>query len=119
MISYWQFIAIAALFALLGCIQTADSFELGSPFTISENQTLSNSGANMTIKAISFENSLCPFGVTCIWSGELGVNLQVNGDMIYLGTQTKPSAEYMKYNIELLSINYDARIATVKVTGVA
>ncbi|MFA6530226.1 MAG: hypothetical protein WCT31_00715 [Candidatus Micrarchaeia archaeon] len=112
-------LSIIFLIFTLGCIQLpnpGNSFELNKNFNISQGETLINQEANLTVKAISFANSLCPSGVTCIWAGELGVNLQVNNETIYLGTQTRKNTIYLSRSIELISINYDTKQATLKIS---
>ncbi|MDO8554075.1 MAG: hypothetical protein Q7S22_04670 [Candidatus Micrarchaeota archaeon] len=96
--------------------QVLKTFELDKSFTISENETLTNQAEDITIKAVSFTSSLCPADVICIWSGELGVNLEVNNETVYLGDVTRKTVNVSSYQIDLLSIDYESKKADIVIS---
>ncbi len=93
--------------------QVLKMFELDKSFTIVENETLFNKEENLTLKVISFSDSSCPADVQCIWAGELGVNLEIKNEIIYLGMTTRKSIDISEYHIELVSIDYKAKKAEI------
>ena len=63
----------------------ADTFPLGTSFTMSPQQELMNKSADMTIKWLEVsEDSRCPKNTNCVWEGQAKVNLLVNGDPLVL-----------------------------------
>ena len=74
--------AILTCLALAGCgaapARESQSVELGAQFTLAPGATASvkNAGIEVTFVAVT-EDSRCPRDVTCIWAGEVKVQLEI------------------------------------------
>lgn len=78
--------AILTCLALAACgaapARESQSVELGAQFTLAPAATASveNAGLEVTFVAVT-DDSRCPRDVTCIWAGEVKVQLEIHASM--------------------------------------
>jgi len=75
-------VAIFACLALAGCVTApaakSQVVELGAEVTLAAGATVSVKGAGLAVRFVSVtEDSRCPRDVTCIWAGEVKIQLEV------------------------------------------
>ena len=121
---------LALLLLVFGCTQPqTEIVRMGEAFTVKEGFAYNVEGNDLTIRVVSFNDSRCPEGVQCVWAGELGVTLTVSSgtnapdtigykeSQIILGETTNPSViVFNRYSFELISIDFEAKEAQIKVT---
>jgi hypothetical protein len=107
------FLASLAFFALFACMQSrkAEVIRLGQEFEIKIGQEAMIEGEGLAVVFESVpEDSRCPEGVDCIWSGNAKVKLRSSKQKqtpatIELNTNVEPkSSSYLNYEVSLVAL---------------
>jgi len=78
--------AFLTILALVGCGTACTQetvVDLGAEITLAPGATASVSGTALTVRFVAVtEDSRCPVDVTCIWAGEVKVQLEVKVSLV-------------------------------------
>ncbi|MBW8333961.1 MAG: hypothetical protein K0M40_18205 [Prolixibacteraceae bacterium] len=73
-----KYLLIFSLFAGMGCKETIleQTFTVGEESTFRVNQIYTSSDGQYTFQINEINDSRCPEGVVCFWSGEVAINCE-------------------------------------------
>jgi hypothetical protein len=100
-------IYLASMSCIAACTPGATTVTLGAEITLAPGVTISVAGAEMTVRFDGVtEDSRCPVGSTCIWAGEVKVQLAIRVSQVdsMMTLRESESAVAAGYRVTLLRV---------------